>query len=405
MNSAHSPMIICSTRRICSTGICGDGFVASSTIKGSFYRPELDAVRFFAFLFVFVHHTFQRQADWYQKYLHSKPLCQMIASAVNAGGFGLCLFFALSGYLIGELLRREKERTGNVRIQAFYRRRMLRILPLYLLGISIGLAVAACNKQFQRDAVRLFSDVVLLGNWYVVHNGWNDNPMGHLWSISVEGQFYLFWPWVAKKAGSLGQCAVCLVMIMAANGTLFYLGRIHASLDDRIWANSFVQFYMFAAGILVAILLSGRIPEANWPRRVALMAFALFCWETASAQFHIKSFGPAPSAGSLVAGYSLVAVGCAALLLSLLGSHERRFPRAILYLGRISYGLYVYHFIGLRAAEWLTAHYFRFSHRDFLGTMIGLLLTILFAAFSFKYLETPFLRAKQKIEVIETVPA
>lgn len=379
--------------------------MTGSRDKTSFYRPELDALRFLAFMFVFFHHTFQRQASWYHKFFSNQTLCKLSASAVDAGGFGLCLFFTLSAYLIAELLRREKERTGAVHIKAFYQRRMLRILPLYLLGLSLGVLAAILSQHFRRDIMRLLSGVLMFGNWYAVRNGWNDNPMGHLWSISVEGQFYLFWPLIALRAGKFGLYATCLAMLAAANGWLFYLGFVHANLDYRVWANSFVQFYMFGAGVLLALLLRGRVPRIRLTYRLALFLAALIFWLIASFHFKIKEFGYASSPLQLMAGYSLAAAGCGILLLSVLGSSAKRIPVSVIYLGRISYGLYVYHFLGLGAAEWIGNRYLTFRHHNSFDTLLGLFFTVLLAALSYRYFETPFLKAKNKLEYVRTLPA
>src|SRR5689334_16690304 len=94
--------------------------VSSATERvraATFYRPELDAVRFFAFLAVYLHHSF---------------------SSLVAGAFGVDLFLVLSAYLITELLQLEVNRTGGLDVRRFYARRILRIWPLYFafLGIS-----------------------------------------------------------------------------------------------------------------------------------------------------------------------------------------------------------------------------------------------------------------------------
>ena len=95
-----------------------------------FYRPGLDALRFFAFLVVFIHHTpsLNRNAVWH---VAKEPFA-----------FGMQMFFLLSAYLITELLLREKENTGVVHFKAFYIRRILRIWPLYFLGVIVAVVVA-----------------------------------------------------------------------------------------------------------------------------------------------------------------------------------------------------------------------------------------------------------------------
>jgi peptidoglycan/LPS O-acetylase OafA/YrhL len=83
-----------------------------------FYRPELDVVRLIAFLSVFLHHSAPRIEAGHKS---------IIVSVVNAAGFGLCLFFVLSAFLITTLLLREYESTGDIHLAQFYKRRALRI--------------------------------------------------------------------------------------------------------------------------------------------------------------------------------------------------------------------------------------------------------------------------------------
>ena len=87
--------------------------------RASFYRPELDCLRFFAFLAVFVHHSIPRATEFYQA--HHLPTA--LSNVAYAGAFGVDLFFCLSAYLITELLLREKRQVGHLNVRAFYVRR------------------------------------------------------------------------------------------------------------------------------------------------------------------------------------------------------------------------------------------------------------------------------------------
>src|SRR3981081_108514 len=94
-----------------------------------YYRPELDVLRFFAFLSVFLFHglpsvVVANHTGW------SRRAATIAADFKSAGRFGVCLFFVLSSFLITELLMRERCSTGTVHIKAFYVRRILRIWPL-----------------------------------------------------------------------------------------------------------------------------------------------------------------------------------------------------------------------------------------------------------------------------------
>src|ERR1700690_2343892 len=110
-----------------------------------FYRPELDALRFFAFLAVFVYHTSPSDPPYYSA--RHIPCAYLVAAASHAGAFGVDLFFLLSAYLITELLLRERDECGQVHLDSFYVRRILRIWPLYFLGILIAVLVSLVDPH------------------------------------------------------------------------------------------------------------------------------------------------------------------------------------------------------------------------------------------------------------------
>jgi peptidoglycan/LPS O-acetylase OafA/YrhL len=113
--------------------VLGHPSISTGVSRG--YRPELDVVRFLAFLLVFIHHNLLRDpgaATIYQAF--SSPSHgfrrYLVASFAISCGMGLCLFFALSAYLITDLLLVEHELKGVVSVKRFYLRRVLRIWPL-----------------------------------------------------------------------------------------------------------------------------------------------------------------------------------------------------------------------------------------------------------------------------------
>lgn len=107
----------------CWFGWSGDKVCKDEIMRSRFYRPELDALRFVAFLAVFAHHA---------PNVSSRTAASAILIRYQlAGELGMCLFFLLSAYLITELLLREYERNGRIRQAAFYGRRILRIWPLF----------------------------------------------------------------------------------------------------------------------------------------------------------------------------------------------------------------------------------------------------------------------------------
>jgi peptidoglycan/LPS O-acetylase OafA/YrhL len=175
---------------------------SARTTTARFYHPELDALRFFAFLMVFLHHAFPHQPEFWTKLGVPSVLATALAGIGATGAFGVSLFFVLSAYLITELLLREKEQVGSLDVKSFYVRRILRIWPLYFffLALAVALQWVVPGQHMGWRAGLAFS--ALAGNWYIVFIGFPSSVIFPLWSVSIEEQFYLTWPLVVRRASS-----------------------------------------------------------------------------------------------------------------------------------------------------------------------------------------------------------
>jgi peptidoglycan/LPS O-acetylase OafA/YrhL len=189
------------------------------------------------------------------------------------------------------------------------------------------------------------------------------------------------------------------VFIAAANAMLVYYGLAHTPVDRVIWQNTFVQFEMFAAGILLAIFTS---TEDTWlTSPIARSAFAAsvpIIWVITESCTHIKlrtqnAMGPV----SLCMGYALVASSCALLIYAFLGSNN--WPKWLMHMGKVSYGLYVFHVSAIKAISHITL-LTSFWAREILT--LGVISTL--ALLSYRFFETPFLKMKQRLEVIPSRP-
>ena len=369
---------------------------------GSFYRPELDVIRFVAFLLVFVHHTAPRQG--LIPYL-GPQLSWVATSLAKACGFGLCLFFVLSAYLITELLLRGEERQRQRRDfkDVLYSQSSAH-LAFVLSRIDHRHRICAFARHQHEVLARYAAYAVLAGNVYCAAHiaTAGKSPMEILWSISIEEQFYLFWPWIAAARARrlLMTAAVSLLAVSAL--ALIYIARTGAS-TDAAWFNSFVQFGMFGAGAMLSLKLRGSAPRLKMVPRAAIAFGAAALWFVSSAVFHIKAPGPAPSAINLIAGYAAVAMGCVMLLWSVVGVSAKTVPRALIYLGKISFGLYVFHELGMNMA-WSLLHKIRFPQPGAVAAFLGLAITIAFASLSYNFYEKPFLKLKKRLEVVKSRP-
>ena len=224
--------------------------------KTSFYRPELDALRFFAFFAVYLTHSLSHDPGDYTRYHLPHMAGELMAAIASSGRFGVQLFFLLSGYLITSLLLREKWTKGDVNLRAFYIRRILRIWPLYF----FILLVAVLWPWTGRLPLPYFLAYLLLaGNWITVMLGPPASWASILWSVSIEEQFYLSWPLVIKFFSRKRCLHVAFGLIVVAIVARLYLA-VGSLRPYTVFPNTFAQLDSIGAGILCAIVLKGSVP-------------------------------------------------------------------------------------------------------------------------------------------------
>ncbi len=204
-----------------------------------------------------------------------------------AGNLGVEIFFVLSGFLIGRILRSEREQTGRIDLRRFYVRRGLRILPVYLLAIGVNLALSVPNKEYA------WANLLLVNNFVPFTKAF----MAHTWSLAIEEQFYLVFPALAlllfraPPARRLRVLGVVIVMAaVVALGLVLALGlelSLRAPSSAGFWrymnafyVKPYARFGSIALGVLVAELEAHETVKA-WLERhrrtsalLALLAFA-----------------------------------------------------------------------------------------------------------------------------------
>jgi len=355
---------------------------------GSFYRPELDALRFVAFLLVFIRHVTPFDPPMLVKYLHLPySAAVIIANICQTGAFGVYLFFALSAYLITALLLREKEQYGKLHITQFYVRRALRIWPLYFFILVIGSIYSVCYPPFDYGTIPYF--VFFSGNWMEVVGRIPSYVLAAMWSISVEEQFYLVWPPIVSNLSVSGiktAAAVMLVVPALALPLGFALGF---SGWHFAFMNSFSCVSAMGAGILVACCEIPRLP------RWLLATTAAIAWYFAAA-LHL---GDAPVTS--VVAVALIVLGSSCLLIAAMGLTARP---TFIELGKISYGLYVYHALAIAVTQQVMGR-LAVSVKGYPMVIFGsFVLTIAMAFASYKLLEAPFLRLKERFTFVRSRP-
>jgi peptidoglycan/LPS O-acetylase OafA/YrhL len=368
-----------------------------------YYRPELDVLRFIAFLFVFMTHRTdlapidQARHPWFHAFS-------------QIGVYGVPVFFFLSAFLITELLERERRATGTIDVRAFYIRRMLRIWPLYfLVFFTLVLLNHVLPGAGADSPTKWLFFMLFAGNWYITFNGWIEYPVNPMWSLSVEEQFYLVIPFLALL-GRRALIAVNLAVLAVSYAVIigYASGFTAVPSFSGQWTNSFVHFQFFAGGMLLALALRGRRPEWHIAARCGMLCCAVALWLVASIVFGIKADLPQSTVAESLAGWPLVLAGAALMLIGMLGTPSRFLPGPLIYLGRISYGLYLIHIFFF----WLVYDKFKpgLTHLcdaagmgdwyETIGALLAFAATVIVASVLYRTVETPFLRLKRRFTLV-----
>jgi len=304
---------------------------------------------------------------------------------------GVSLFFVLSGFLITLLMLREHEATGTVSLKRFYARRALRIFPAYY----VFLAVAFGWMAFHGDAVP--GALVLVSVFYVLNyaqasGSFRQTPVSHCWSLAIEEQFYLLWPFMLRTAWRR-QMPVRALIAGVIVAICIWRTILAAADVGR-------GYYYFAFDTRFDTLLIG----------CALAVCARDEWTQRAAR--VVSFGPlAPlvTLGLLVLaqimpydlfrltlGNSVEALLLAVLLVQGLMLHQHALWRwlnwpVVRYLGTISYPLYLYHQLSGPIVDSLG------QPRWAVHLMLQVVLAVALAVTSYHVVEQPFLRLKLRL--------
>ena len=361
-----------------------------SAENSNFYLPELDGLRFFAFLAVFLSHV----AVFSNGGSEAKPAIIQIFNLM--GRFGVDLFFALSAYLLTVLMIREKDKFGRLDVRAFYMRRLLRIWPLYFTWIA---ALMLTRRLWSDYSAGFFVPWLLFaGNFQASLIAINSLVVLPLWSLSVEEQFYLIWPLLVRNLTRRG-LVVAGAVIWILTGCVRFELILHGFTPHQIWFTGFARLGSMAAGILLAALMRRPI---HWDRRI-LFVFGLLCWAEAGT-CHLLLSRPEGFAAPMW-GFTIAAIGSVAFLIAAIGVKRGNLLTSapIVYLGRISYGLYIFHGAALVVATHIVP---ASSNLVFwpLFSMVAFALTLAASAASYRWLESGFLRLKRRYEVIRSGP-
>jgi peptidoglycan/LPS O-acetylase OafA/YrhL len=359
-----------------------DGAAAAQRPLGN--RPGLDGLRAIAVTFVLLHHTIDmlvpRWDGWF------------------TGGFlGVDLFFVLSGFLITTLLLERREQREMHPLRSFYTRRALRLLPAVAAFLVINVMVALVEGD---DVGRALGSFVIVfsytTNWAMLYGFGELSPhLTHLWSLAIEEQFYAVWPLfllggLRARLTRNGLAALCLALALGAA-----MWRLALYESGEVWLAIYIRTDARADALLIGAALAlfridfvlERIPERA---RSVLGWLAFIAFVVIACRVH------GDSAVLYRGGYTIVALLTGMLIVVELSGpwslHRMLSSRPLVIAGRLSYSLYLWHFLVFQVVDRHVA-----ESSIFARLAMGWIVTFGVAAASYRLVEQPALRVKARI--------
>lgn len=313
------------------------------TIRQSSARhlPALDGIRGLAIIWVVLHNT----TDHLPPTLHGAS--HAFAFLVHPGWIGVQLFFALSGFLITETLLGTQNAVNY--FPAFYARRALRILPLYY---TVLMALLIIVPELPRAPPLLRANLnQQLSLWLFIVNWTQAAPYGfaHFWSLAIEEQFYLFWPFIVHRLSPRRLIAACIYISLAAiaaRGIMIFSGASSWTVYTATTSRMDALALGGAGACLLRVpgaraWLSSRLAEVNL---AALMLFAIGIPAT-------RAYNTDTIQGEIF-GYTLLALCCATLVTTAAAADEEAKSTVLAQIlrwpplrswGKYSYAIYIFH--------------------------------------------------------------
>ncbi len=367
--------------------------------KSSFYIPELDSLRFFAFLLVLIHHAgYSELINWWEV-------------VARYGWMGVDLFLCLSAFLFTRLLYAEYQATGTVAVKNFYIRRAFRIWPLYIFFLILAIFLTVQKEGWSDFLItRALGMLTFTDNFLTARWGYNNSILytPHLWTISYEEQVYLLIPWVLLFLYRRSGTTVSWLLLGAGLlGTLIRAVMIYRGVEHPdIWVLPYSHFDSVLGGIVIGLgTLDKQLKKV--PNLIWLVLGILALWQVTELP-NVQRIQ-----WKLMLTYPLVGIGTSLIIYALtqgnLWAVSFLFRNKLLaYLGKISYGLYVYHKLGIFLANRIVHQYIeptRELAEPVAGLLLAFLITVAMSVISYEAFEKFFLRMKDRFAVVKSRPA
>lgn len=375
-------------------------------ITSKFYLPNLNSLRAIAALMVIMCHLLEGQS-------------RTIVFLGNFGSSGVTIFFVLSGFLITYLLLMEQKVFSKININAFYFRRILRIWPLYFLILFIAYVVIPyfipedhLIEMDRRSLKSFLMNVFFLTNFTLILK-LTPLIIRVIWSIGIEEQFYIFWPWLIKMKEKKRNSLILLIIFFFPFSKLFFvLFEYYTGSNSLQIISSIItvtRFDSMAIGGLFGILaFCKKIDFGYFTIRYESITSKKIQWGVYFSIFisYLITF-IYPSLFQIInyilhpCLFAICIVNLATNSNSVLNIENNYMN----YLGKISYGLYLIHQIVIYLVLARLKAFFKYDSvflNYLLPYTITLAIIVFISGILYKYYESPFFRLKNKYANIKT---
>jgi peptidoglycan/LPS O-acetylase OafA/YrhL len=395
VTSATIPQIREASEPLVSSGSSVRSSEGSTPLPSKVHLPALDGVRAIAILMVIVFHSVGGLPgmNWAQN---------AFLGMAEQGWVGVDLFFILSGFLITGILM--DARTQPHALRNFYARRVLRIVPVYVAFLLFSLSIALPMGTSSPEESALLQRTQL---WYwtysqnllVALHSWSATafPFAHLWSLAVEEQFYTLWPIAVLLLSRRMLAKVGILCIVAAEACR--LALVHRGADGTvIYVMLPTRMDSLAAGACLACAYRSA-PHWSRIKHARLFVATLAVVSLLAVYLSVRTFDKLGPLEQLVAFPALIALGSVVVVTAVDGVAWLS-GRALRFLGKISYGMYMWHLVVMRLILKQVGvpntpapnAWWAFFVLMILGTTCG---SILLALVSWHVIERPFLALKR----------
>nr|WP_246147457.1 acyltransferase family protein [Secundilactobacillus folii] len=354
----------------------------SKRLKNSRYISGFDGIRTIAVIGVIVYH--------------------LLPYSLQGGYLGVPIFFVVSGYLITDLLLQEYEQNGRIDVLSFYGRRMKRLYPAL---VTMVLTTAAYITLFQRSLfvslkAIITTNLLYVYNWWEIGHGQSyfdrfngESPFTHLWSLSIEGQFYLIWPLVlVVLLGIFHQRRQIFYMITGlAVLSAIWMGVLYTgtAMTNRVYYGTDTRMFAILLGVSLAFIWPATKLKTDLSDRskwllngTGIVSFLAIVW------LFFKMSGQAT--WTYRGGMFLFTFLSAILVATV--AHPAGFMNQVFtnrvfdWVGKRSYGIYLYQFPIMIFYE---AKVTNIAAHPLLNALIETVLILIVSDLSYRYLERP----------------